>query len=120
MGNTDDVGLADRPLALSICSSCGSENLGEGGFCGLCGKSVPEAPDVANATSAGTPGAFELTRSDATRYMCAAVHSSWWLRERIVRNVVNETYKAPPRSPDMDLVTVVVHAIAARRRQAGV
>jgi hypothetical protein len=118
MGNTGDVGLEDRPLALNVCSYCGSENLGEGGFCGFCGKSLLEPPDVVDATSAVIPGTSELTKSDATRYMCAAVHSNWWLRERIVRNVINETYKAPPHSPDVDLATVVVHTIAARRRQA--
>jgi hypothetical protein len=118
MGHSDDVRLEDRPLALTICRHCGAENVGDGGFCGFCGNSILEPPDIANALPAEMPGLSEATKSDATRYMCAAVHSNSWLRERIVHDVVNETFKAPPRSPDIDLVTVVLHALAARRRQA--
>jgi hypothetical protein len=139
MGNRDVGSFKDGVLQLTNCTYCGAENVGVGGYCGFCGKSLPEPPALADspATAADMPvprllhpeeaseprpgmGGVrsEMTKSDATRYICAAVHTNWRLRERIVREVVNEVYKAPPRSPDVDLVTVVAHIIAARRRRA--
>ena len=139
MGNRDEGSFEDRVLDLTTCAHCGAENVGEGGYCGFCGKSLPGPPPLADspAMAAGMPAPrlvrsdeaseslpgmgdlrSEMTKSDATRYICAAVHTSWRLRERIVQEVVNEVYKAPPRSPDVDLVTVVAHTIAARRRRA--
>ncbi|GAA0942809.1 hypothetical protein GCM10009554_35670 [Kribbella koreensis] len=55
--------------------------------------------------------------SDATRYLCAAVQLDSKLAGRVVRDIMDEEYKAPPSSPDVDLVPVVLHAIAARKRQ---
>ena len=138
MGSRDEGSVEDRALELTSCANCGAENVGEGRYCGVCGRSLPEPPALADAppTAAEMPAPravrpgdasvwpgmggvrSEMLKSDATRYICAAVHASWRLRERIVQEVVNEVYKAPPRSPDVDLVTVVAHTIAARRRQA--
>ncbi|HET6740865.1 MAG TPA: hypothetical protein VFH76_18095 [Kribbella sp.] len=38
------------------------------------------------------------------------------LADEIVRDILGEEFKAPPSSPDVDLVPVVLHAIAARKR----
>ena len=139
MGSRDEGSFEDRVLDLTTCAHCGAENVGEGGYCCFCGKSLPGPPALADsrATASEMPAPrlvrpeesseslsgmgdirSEMAKSDATRYMCAAVHTSWRLRERIVHEVVNEVYKAPPRSPDVDLVAVVAHTIAARRRRA--
>jgi hypothetical protein len=139
MGSRDEGRSEDRVLDLTTCAHCGTENVGDSGYCGFCGESLPGPPLLVDspATVAEMPAPHfvhpeeasellpgmgdvrdEMTKSDATRYICAAVHTSWRLRERIVREVINEVYKAPPRSPDVDLVTVVAHTIAARRRRA--
>jgi hypothetical protein len=55
--------------------------------------------------------------SDATRYLCAAVQLNSKLAGVVVRDILDEEYKAPPASPDVDLVPVILHAIAARKRQ---
>jgi hypothetical protein len=54
--------------------------------------------------------------SDATRYLCAAVHLDSRLAEQVVSEVLDQEYRAPPSSPDVDLVPVVLHAVAARAR----
>jgi hypothetical protein len=39
------------------------------------------------------------------------------LAERVIREIVDEEFKAPPSSPEVDLITVLQHALAARGRQ---
>ncbi|MFD3403906.1 hypothetical protein ACFWUU_24685 [Kribbella sp. NPDC058693] len=39
------------------------------------------------------------------------------LAKEVVRDIVDEEFTAPPSSPDVDLVPVMLHAVAARKRQ---
>jgi hypothetical protein len=107
------------------CSFCGAANPSDAAFCGSCGWALEahhydetrnvvlpaarSAPD--GATSAGA------TSSDATRYLCAAVQLDSTLAERVINQILEEEYKSPPSSPDVDLVPVLKHAVAARGRQ---
>jgi hypothetical protein len=108
----------------SGCPRCGASNEFTDAFCVVCGQSLIARP--------GGRGAFEHANegqppsdlsephgqpgtSDATRYLCAAVHRDRKLAELVIDRVVAEPYKAPPHSPGVDLVAVVQHALAARR-----
>ncbi len=88
------------------CHSCGATNRVRATYCGTCGVPLP----VAEAKLATMPP------SDATRYLCAAVQLNSKLAGQVVRDIVDEGYKAPPSSPDVDLVPVVLHAIEAQKR----
>ncbi|WP_344176352.1 hypothetical protein [Kribbella lupini] len=57
-----------------------------------------------------------MPSSDATRYLCAAVQLNSGLARQVVREILDEEFKAPPSSPDVDLVPVILHAIAAQKR----
>ncbi|MFI5734070.1 hypothetical protein ACIA49_28400 [Kribbella sp. NPDC051587] len=88
------------------CHSCGAANRVSATYCGTCGTSLPAVePDPATMPS-----------SDATRYLCAAVQLDSRLAQQVVRDVLDERYKAPPTSPDVDLVPVVLHALEAQKR----
>lgn len=88
------------------CHSCGAANRVSATYCGTCGVSLPAAePDPAT-----------MPPSDATRYLCAAVQLDSRLATQVVSDVLDERYKAPPTSPDVDLVPVVLHAIKAQKR----
>jgi hypothetical protein len=89
------------------CHSCGAANRASATYCGTCGVALPTAEqDLAT-----------MPPSDATRYLCAAVQLDSRLAKQVVRDVLDERYKAPPSSPDVDLVPVVLHAIEAQKRQ---
>lgn len=89
------------------CHSCGAANRAGATYCGTCGVPIP-ATERDMAT---------MPPSDATRYLCAAVQLNSNLARQVVRDVLDEEFKAPPSSPDVDLVPVILHAIAARKRQ---
>lgn len=91
------------------CSSCGAGNLAGATYCGTCGKALPPVEPDAEPSGNSAP-------SDATRYLCAAVQLDSGLADAVVRDILDEEFKAPPSSPGVDLVPVVLHAIAARRR----
>ncbi len=91
------------------CSSCGAGKLAGATYCGTCGKALP--PVEADAEPSG-----DAPPSDATRYLCAAVQLNSQLADEVVRDILDEEFKAPPSSPDVDLVPVILHAIAARKR----
>ena len=105
------------------CESCGYRNSDDAAFCGLCGsrllRSEPrvdphvlQPPPLPN--SAPSPSI-----SDATRYLCAVVQLNSRLAQRVIGDIVNQQYKAPPLSPGVDLMAVVRHATSARARQVG-
>jgi hypothetical protein len=109
----------------SGCPRCGASYELTDAYCGFCGESFKARPESrgvsAQATYVQSPSNLTEAHgppatSDATRYLCAAVHRDRRLAEHVVDRVVDEPYKAPPRSPDVDLVAVVQHALAARRR----
>jgi hypothetical protein len=125
------------------CDSCGATNRPGAAFCGSCGEAtshvrhdsagsgtsirvvdaaspVDPAPSWLHVTAAAQqqepvvkPG---TQASDATRYLCAAVHLDSQLAEEVISEILEQEYKAPPSSPDVDLVPVVLHALAARAR----
>jgi hypothetical protein len=68
-------------------------------------------------TENGTRVKPEQRSSDATRYLCAAVHLDSRIADQVIHDVLEQDYRAAPSSPDVDLVAVVLHALAARRRQ---
>lgn len=92
------------------CRSCGAGNRAGATYCGTCGVPLPAIDETA-----GPPG--DSPPSDATRYLCAAVQLDSRLAKEVVRDIVDEEFTAPPSSPDVDLVPVVLHAVAARKRQ---
>jgi hypothetical protein len=107
------------------CPRCGAPYKLTDAYCGSCGQSFEAPPGghgvfgkatSVQSTSDQTEPPGPLATSDATRYMCAAVYRDRKLAEHVIDRVVDEPYKAPPRSPDVDLVAVVQHALAARRR----
>jgi hypothetical protein len=109
----------------SRCPRCGATYELADAYCGFCGQSFkawPGGGEVFAQAEQGQPPSDLTdphgppTMSDATRYLCAAVHRDRRLAEQVIDRVVDEPYKAPPRSPDVDLVAVVQHALAARRR----
>ncbi len=128
------------------CSACGSFNSDDAIYCGACGAATQHQPSFIPVARHAVHGfgldqtvtsngrtepvtvdarADTLTAdarpatvpSDATRYLCAAVQLDSVLAERVIREIVDEEYKAPPRSPEVDLVQVLCHALSARGRQ---
>lgn len=73
---------------------------------------IPGVPFTADGHASRNGG-----MSDATRYLCAAVQLDSVLAERVIREIIDEEFKAPPDSPEVDLVRVLRHALAARGRQ---
>lgn len=117
------------------CNSCGAENRATADFCGSCGKSLaavitngarpPDeifvgqhfaAPPVKAAENGNGVG-HRIAASDATRYLCAAVHLDSRVADQVIDEIVDQEYRAAPSSPDVDLRPVVKHALAARARQ---
>src|SRR6266487_253724 len=60
------------------------------------------------------PTTYDFT--DATRYICAAIH--WYpdLRKRIFQKIIGEEHKAPVEALGVDLLTVVKHYIHVREQ----
>lgn len=56
-------------------------------------------------------------RSDATRYLCAAAHLDSAFAHRVIREVLEEPQLAVAPSYGIDLVPIVRHCLAARRRR---
>ncbi|WP_126644005.1 hypothetical protein [Embleya hyalina] len=79
------------------------------------GRVIHHRPGAPTGTShaANAPG---TTTDEATRYLCAAVHLDSRLAEKLVEDVLEEPLRAVVRSPGVDLVAVMKHAIAARAR----
>ncbi|MFE5207103.1 hypothetical protein [Streptomyces sp. NPDC056600] len=73
------------------------------------------------SSSAGLPGGVVAGGSvpgDATRYLCALAHLDPDFARRVVDGVLDDELGAVAPSPGVDLVPVVRHALAARRRHA--
>lgn len=127
------------------CYSCGAENRLAAVYCGTCGQklggvatngdrfvdhvmpvdspttgrriAVLPAANGTLPTENGTRPRSEQRASDATRYLCAAVHLDSRIADQVIDDLLEQDYRAAPSSPDVDLVPVVLHALAARRRQ---
>ncbi|HYU76570.1 MAG TPA: hypothetical protein VEL31_28200 [Ktedonobacteraceae bacterium] len=52
-----------------------------------------------------------------TRYLCAAAHWDREFRDYVFNEIVYEEHKAISHVIDVDLITVVKHCFAARRRE---
>ena len=114
------------------CNSCGAANPPGAMYCGSCGGQLSTAAPngarsgdrissragISSAPAAEHAGAGDPGKqtSDATRYLCAAVHLDSRIADQVVSDILEQEYKAPPSSPDVDLVPVVLHAVAARKR----
>jgi hypothetical protein len=101
------------------CLTCSEFNADDAVFCGSCGAAMRAPENIGSSARR----AFDRTSgnhasaSDATRYLCAAVQLDSMLAERVIREIVDEEFKAPPSSPEVDLIKVLQHALAARGRQ---
>lgn len=62
-----------------------------------------------------TPG--DPARSESTRLLCAAVHQDRAFREQVMDEIVDQPYRAVCPSYGVDLVAVVLHALAAQRQR---
>jgi hypothetical protein len=101
------------------CLTCSEFNADDAVFCGSCGAAVRAPEDAGRSARHPFDGASgnHASASDATRYLCAAVQLDSMLAERVIREIVDEEFKAPPSSPEVDLIKVLQHALAARGRQ---
>jgi hypothetical protein len=55
--------------------------------------------------------------SDITRYLCAAAYWDREFRDYVFKEIVSEEHRAISQVIDVDLITVVKHCFAARRRE---
>lgn len=62
------------------------------------------------------PQGSPVFAKDATRYLCAAVHTDSQLNKLVIRALIDDEHRAVAFSPGVDLSTVLKHALAARRR----
>jgi hypothetical protein len=103
------------------CRICGLGNPAGADFCGGCGRPLtPVSPNGAgHSTSPSASGAarWDRAHSDTTRYLCAAVQLNSKLAASVIDGILEQPFKPPPSSPDVDLAPVLRHAVAARFRQ---
>ena len=120
------------------CYSCGAENRLAAVYCGSCGHKLGgvatngdrpvDQVEPVDGLSAGRRIAVMPAEqamkvksgrqtSDATRYLCAAVHLDSRVADQVINDILEQDYRAAPSSPDVDLVPVIQHALAARTRQ---
>jgi hypothetical protein len=71
------------------------------------------APATFSPQPTGTPRAY--TRSNATRLLSAGAYLETPYRKRVVSELVRHWYRVVPPSYGFDAVTVLAHALAARR-----
>src|SRR5262245_60810031 len=55
--------------------------------------------------------------TESTRYLCAAIHLDRGICDQVVRELVDEEYRAIAPAHGVDLATVVTHALAGQRRR---
>jgi hypothetical protein len=60
---------------------------------------------------------MDLTRTESTRYLCAAAHLDGKFRHWLHEHVIEDQHHAIGRPAGVDLATVVRHCLAAERRQ---
>lgn len=131
------------------CQYCGHENPPGYTFCGECGRRRLNTEFAGNAavrvasaekanSGAASADAFaaqatvptrpasvraaphpEEQATEATRYLCAAVHMDSSLADRLIREIVDEEHRGIASSPGVDLAAVLKHALDARRRHVG-
>jgi hypothetical protein len=129
------------------CQYCAYENPLDYAFCGECGRrrvdaeflgnaAVREASSGKTSVAAASTDAFaaqgavstfaasvhtmprqEERATEATRYLCAAVHMDSSLADTLIREIVDEEHRGIASSPGVDLAAVLRHALDARRRQ---
>lgn len=106
------------------CRNCGEQNPAGAGFCGSCGRQLSDAgldgglgPTRWNGVPRNGATGRDRASSDTTRYLCAAMQLNSKLATFAVHEIIDEEFKPPPTSPDVDLDPVLRHALAARARQ---
>src|SRR6266540_4017533 len=62
-------------------------------------------------------GAPDPTTSAATRYLCVGAHVDPQFADRVIHDVLEERHRAVCPSRGIDLVPIVRHCLAARRRR---
>jgi len=60
---------------------------------------------------------IDYKQTATTRHFCAAAHLNWRLRNQVINNFLFKKFEAIGPSPGVDLVAVLKHCIAARRRK---
>lgn len=103
------------------CYSCGAENRLAAVYCGTCGQKLGGAETNGHVAvllaEQGSKVEPRQQPSDATRYLCAAVHLDSRIADQVINDILEQDYRAAPSSPGVDLVPVVQHALLARARQ---
>lgn len=101
------------------CITCGTENRATATFCGHCGEPIGRLliATSSNGHKAEPRVEKRVQESDATRYLCAAVHLNSAVADAVIDGILEQEFRAVPSSPYVDLRPVVKHALAARSRQ---
>ena len=59
----------------------------------------------------------DFRRTKTTRHLCAAAHIDWKFRRKVIKQLVEDEFEALGPSFGVDLVAVLKHCVAARRRK---
>lgn len=77
---------------------------------------VPDR-SLGTADTAYPTGPLPAAQSETTRYLCAATHLDPQFRHRVLRETINQPFRAVAPNYGMDVAPVARHAVAARRRE---
>src|SRR5262249_26839123 len=112
--------------SLIVCPECAGTNRDACARCGGAGwidstgdpgavrYSVPTLPVRGVSERGSTTDTEDPATSDATRYICAAVHRNSSFAARAHRLLLTDKHRALAPSPGVDLVAVARHTLAAR------
>jgi hypothetical protein len=81
------------------------------------GYSGTQPPHPAAPPADGRAGGDGTAESEATRLLCVAAHQDPEFAERVIRDVLEEEHRAVCPSYGIDLVPIIRHCLAARRRR---
>ncbi|MBW4632786.1 MAG: hypothetical protein KME30_13095 [Iphinoe sp. HA4291-MV1] len=60
---------------------------------------------------------MDFSKTDTTRYLCAAAYLDKKFRDKVIEQIVTEKYKAIAPSYGVDLLTVIQHCFVAAKRE---
>lgn len=99
------------------CTVCDA-SLADSGLCSGCVTS-PDLPDPLGLDVPHSPFVdIERADSEVTRHLCCAAQSDEWFAQKLAARVIRQPRCGIAMSPGVDIVAVLRHACAARRRRA--